>query len=202
MRIITIAALAVFISIQALAQTQVKKYDVKSGMVTYDQVMKVGKMEIKKKVIIYFDDYGMKECRETFDKDKLEDIYFSDGQFVYSIKPGKKVAYKQEKAYRGVGICVDWREFGTDKDKQAGKIVIKPSMKVAGQTCEVFETRDSKGKPTALYAGYKKILMYMSTKSTYTDMEQKAAKFEENANVPADKFKVPSGYTIDSSQMR
>ncbi len=198
---VTAFALCIF-GIQAFAQAPAKKYDMKSGIVTYDQVMKVGTMEIKKKIIISFDDYGMKECRETFDKDKLEDIYFSDGNFVYAIKPGKKVAFKQEKAYRGVGILADWNQFGTEKDVKSGKIKIKPAITVAGKSCEVFETRDKDGKPTAEYAGYKKVLMYMSTKSTYTDLEQKATKLEENANIPAEKFKVPSDFTIDASQMR
>jgi hypothetical protein len=203
MRSFTAIALATFIfTFQSFAQTQVKKYDIKSGIVTYNQVMKVGSMEMKKKVIIYFDDYGIKENRETFDKDKLIDSYFSDGNFVYAIKHGKKVALKKEKAYNGVGILTDWHQFGTEKDIQSGKIKIKPAMTVVGKSCDVFETRDKDGKPTAVYAGWKKVLMYMSTKSSYTDMEQKAIKFEENANIPADKFKVPSDYTIDSSQMR
>jgi hypothetical protein len=66
--------------------SQIKKYDIKSGIVTYDLNMKVAKMEIKKKTIVYFDDYGMKEYREMYSKDnKLEETYFSDGKNLYSV---------------------------------------------------------------------------------------------------------------------
>ena len=87
------------------AQSSFKKYDIKSGVVTYDQVMKMGSFEMKKKVIVYFDDYGMRECRETYEDTKLQETYFSDGKDIYSVlffrdsippgagKPKNSIAY-------------------------------------------------------------------------------------------------------------
>ncbi|MGD0592003.1 MAG: hypothetical protein ABSA44_14580 [Bacteroidota bacterium] len=81
---------AVFFMMTSPLRSQIKKYDIKSGIVTYDLIMKMGTMEMKKKTIVSFDDFGMKECRETFSDNKLEESYFSDGKNLYSAKHAKK----------------------------------------------------------------------------------------------------------------
>jgi hypothetical protein len=81
----------VFSMMTSPLRSQIKKYDIKSGIVTYELNMKMGKMEIKKKTVVYFDDFGMKECRETYSKDnKLEGTYFSDEKNLYSVNYTKK----------------------------------------------------------------------------------------------------------------
>jgi hypothetical protein len=40
---------------------QTKKYDIKSGIVTYDIATSIGEMKVGSKAIVYFDDYRMKE---------------------------------------------------------------------------------------------------------------------------------------------
>jgi len=177
------------------AQVTVKKYDIKSGIITYDLVMKVGDFEIKNKVIVYFDDYGMKECKETFSKDKLEQSYFSDGKDLYSVKHSSKTAFKQGSAYRGTELRVEWSEFGTEKDRSSGICKKIPSMKIAEKNCEMIETNDGKGT-VAKYGGWNKILLYMDVKTKDTETIQRALKVEENVKVSPDKFKVPAGYAI------
>ena len=195
-RITGIVILAVLCATGAMAQTAFKKYDIKSGIVTYDQTMTVGSMVMKKTVVIFFDDYGMKECRDTYSGKSLEESYFSDGKDLYSVRPAKKTAHKQGPAFRGVGIRVDWTDFGTDKDRQSGKIRFKPSMMIAGKNCDVFETGDEKKGDITTYGGWKKILMLLHSKSSMTEMLQRAVKIEEVA-VPEEKFKVPPGYIIE-----
>ena len=181
--------------VAALAQAQVKKYDMKSGVVTYESIMKMGDFQIKKKTIVYFDDYGMKECKETFSKDKLEESYFSDGKNLYLVKPDDKTAYKRGTAYRGTELRVEWSEFGTEKDRQSGKYKKLPAMKVAGKDCEMFEYNDGKGTITQ-YGGWNKILLYMAMKTKSMESIQRALKVEENVKVPAQKFKVPAGFAV------
>jgi hypothetical protein len=177
-------------------QSQIKKYDIKSGIVTYDLIMKMGKMEIKKKTIVYFDDYGMKECRETYSNDnKLEESFFSDGKDLFSARPAKKIVFKQGAAYRGTELRVEWSEFGTEKDRQSGKIKKMPAMSISGKNCESFESNDGKGT-IARYGGWNKILMYMSVKTKTVETVQKAVKVEENAKVSEEKFKIPAGYKV------
>lgn len=186
---------AAFLMLASPLRSQMKKYDIKSGIVTYDLVMKVGKMEIKKKTIVYFDDYGMKECRETFSDKKLEESFFSDGKDLYSARPAKKIVFKQGSAYRGTELRVEWTEFGTEKDRQAGKIKKISAMTIAGKKCEAFESNDGKGTVTR-YGGWNKILMYLSVKTKSVESLQKAVKVEENVKVSEDKFKIPAGYTV------
>jgi hypothetical protein len=186
---------AVFFMMSSPLRSQIKKYDIKSGIVTYDLIMKMGKMEIKKKTIVSFDDYGMKECRETFSGNKLEESYFSDGKNLYAVRPAKKIVFKQGAAYRGTELRVEWTEFGTEKDRQSGKIKKMPAMSIAGKNCESFGSDDGKGTVT-VYGGWNKILMYMHVKTKSVETVQKAVKVEENVKVSEDKFKIPAGYAV------
>jgi len=189
-----VLATIVFV-VAALAQAQVKKYDMKSGVVTYESIIKMGDFQIKKKVVVSFDDFGMKECKETFAKDKLEESFFSDGKNLYLVKPGGKTAYKRGTASRGTELRVEWSEFGTEKDRQSGKYKKLPAMKVSGKDCEMFEYNDGKGTVTQ-YGGWNKILLYMDLKTKSMESTQRALKVEENAKVPAEKFKVPAGFAV------
>lgn len=195
-RYMSLSLTALAFVIATVAQTQVKKYDIKSGIVKYDMTMKVGKMEIKKNTIVYFDDYGMKECRETFSKDnKLEETYFSDGKYLFSVNYTKKIAHKQGDAYRGTELRVEWTDFGSEKDRQSGKIKKMPAMSIAGKNCESFGSDDGKGTVT-VYGGWNKILMYLHVKTKSIETVQKAVKVEENAKVSEEKFKVPAEFAV------
>ncbi|MBI4727330.1 hypothetical protein HY768_08970 [candidate division TA06 bacterium] len=177
------------------AQTPVKKYDIKSGVVTCESIMKVSGMQIKEKIVVSFDDFGIKECKETFSGNTLRETYLSDGKDLYLVKPDDKTAYKRGTASRGTELRVEWSEFGTEKDRRSGKYKKLPAMKVAGKNCEVFEYNDGKGTITR-YGGWKKILLYMNLKTKGMETTQRALKVEENAKVPAGKFKVPAGFTV------
>jgi hypothetical protein len=193
--LLMLLALAVFAG-TASAQTAFKKYDIKSGIVTYEEVMKVSTMTIKTKYIVYFDDYGMKECRETWSVENvLTGVTFSDGKDLISLNIKKKKASKQGDAFRGTELRVEWSDFGTEKDRQSGKIKKLPAQVIAGKTCEIFESNDGKGGVTR-YGGWSKILMLLDSKSSSTHVVRTAVKVEENVPVPADKFKVPAGYSF------
>ncbi|MCI0473549.1 MAG: hypothetical protein L0Y76_08205, partial [Ignavibacteria bacterium] len=129
----------------SFAQAPVKKYDIKSGIVMFESIMKMGDFEIKKKIVVSFDDYGMKECKDTYSGDKLEESFFSDGKDLYLAKHKGKTAFKQGAASRGTELRVEWSEFGTAEDRQSGKYKNIPSMKVAGKSCDMFEYNDGKG---------------------------------------------------------
>lgn len=186
---------AIVFMVYATAQTPTKKYDIKSGIVTYESIMKMGDMEIKEKTIVYFDDYGMKECKETYSGDRLKESYFSNGKDLYRVRHDEKTAYKQGSAYRGTELRVEWTEFGTEEERQAGKYKKLPSITVAGKNCEMFEYNDGKGNITR-YGGWNKILLYMDLQTGGVQNIQRALKVEENAQVPPEKFQVPAGFKI------
>jgi len=75
-------------------------------------------MKIKNKSMVYFDDYGMKECHDIYAGERLTSSLFSDGQMVYEVNHGKKTASVREKAYRGTEFRFDWNEI-SEKDRTA-----------------------------------------------------------------------------------
>jgi hypothetical protein len=177
------------------AQTPVKKYDMKSGIITYELIMKMGKMEMKSKTVVYFDDYGLKECKDTYSGVNLEESYLSDGKDLFLVKHKQKKAYRQGTASRGTELRVEWTEFGTEKDRQSGKYKKLPAMTVAGKNCEMFEYNDGEGT-ISKYGGWNKILLYQDTQTKSVQSIQRAVKVEENVTISPDKFKVPAGFAV------
>jgi hypothetical protein len=193
----TLFALGVAFAILAVcpqdAQTQFKKYDIKSGIITFETVIDMGTMKIKNKSMVYFDDYGMKECHDIYAGERLTSSLFSDGQMVYEVNHGKKTASVREKAYRGTEFRFDWNEI-SEKDRTSGKAKKLPNVAVAGKNCESFMVGSSADK--TVYAGYGHVCLMIDLSSSTMRSEIKAVKFEENAKVPPEKFAVPAGYVV------
>jgi hypothetical protein len=173
--------------------SQVKKYDIKSGVITYDHVNIMGGFETTSKIVVWFDDYGMKECRETYENDKPTEATFNDGKEMYKIKYPDKAAFRMGAAYRGTEFRFAWDEV-SDRDKNKGIAKLIPNMTIAGKHCEAFEI-SQRGTITR-YAGWSHILFCMEMKTEGMTDTQKAVKIEENKVVPADKFKIPAGFTV------
>jgi len=184
---------AMVILTTAIVQSQIKKYDIKSGVITYESINSFG---MKLKIVVSFDDYGMKERRDTYLGDKLKESFFSDGKNLYQVNHMEKTAYNTGPAYRGTELRVEWTEFGTEADRKSGKYKKLPSRKIAGKNCEMFEYNDGKGTITQ-YGGWNKILLYMDTKMKDMENIQRALKVEENVKVSPEKFEVPKGYKIE-----
>lgn len=187
---LAIAAMLVFVTLDSSGQT--KKYEIKSCTITYEMTQKMAGLDLKTKIVLSFDDYGMKECRETYQGDKLREIYLSDGKDLYSLNPDKKTAFKRGKASRGTEVTIDWNDISSD-DKKSGKAKQLPNTTIAGKTCESF-VGNLQGSSTT-YASWNHIQMMIDMKSKDMSMLKKAVKVEEKTAVSADKFKVPAGYT-------
>jgi len=192
-RYLFLLLVAMSIMTTAVAQAQVKKYDIKSGVITYESNNSFG---IKMKIVVSFDDYGMRECRDTYLGDKLKESFFSDGKNLYRVNHMEKTAYNIGPAYRGTELRVEWTEFGTEADRKSGKYKKLPPKKIADKNCEMFEYNNGKGTITQ-YGGWNKILLYMDVKMKDMETIQRALKVEENVKVPAEKFEIPKGYKIE-----
>jgi hypothetical protein len=172
---------------------QTKKYDIKSCTITYEITQKMTGFDLKSKIVLSFDDYGMKECRETYQGDKLKEVYFSDGKDLYSLNPTKKTAFKRGKADRGTEVTISWNDVSSD-DKKSGKAKQLPNATIAGKSCESF-VAGLEGSTTT-YASWNHIQMMIDMKSKDVTTLKKAVSVDEKTAVPADKFKVPAGYTV------
>jgi hypothetical protein len=172
----------------------VNKYDIKSGIVTLEIVTTVAKTEIKMTKIVYFDDYGLKECQETYSNGKLGSVLFSDGKNKIALKLASKKAQNQGSTNSGIGMRVEINDMGTKKDIESGLVKKLPPMTIAGQTCEVIQV--ARGGTQDIYAGWHHVMVYMKSSSSGVTTEIKAVKLEANAAVPKDKFQIPAGFTM------
>ena len=196
-----IALSAAFAMLAALPQdvhAQVKKYDIKSGIITFETVIEMGTMKMKNKNMVYFDDYGMKECHETYNGEKLASSLFSDGQMEYVLLHGQKTVETRGKAFRGTEFRFDWNEI-PEKDKTSGMAKKLPNVTVVGKNCESFMVGSSTDK--TVYAGWGHVCLLMDISSPTMRSLIKAVKFEENVKVPPEKFTVPAGYKMKASGM-
>ncbi len=175
----------------------VKKYGIKSGIITFETAMEMSGMKIPGKKMIYFDDYGMKECEETYEDDVLKESFVSDGKDRFKLFHAGKTIYKVGTATNGIAMPFNWDEV-SQKDKGAGIAKSGGKVTVAGKECDSFTyvTETAGAQTTTKYAGWNHILLSMELSTSDMKSSEIAIKFEENAVVPADKFKAPAGYKV------
>jgi hypothetical protein len=166
----------------------IKKYQVKSGIITFDNDM----MGINQKSVLYFDDYGMKEAEERYDGENVKETNFCDGKNRYILIHKEKTAYTSGNCYRGTAYKFDWEEISKSDPKY--KVKKLGNKSVAGKDCESY-SMESGDYPT-VFAGWNNVCLFMETQSKFGTVIMKAVKVEENANVPAGKFQVPEGYEV------
>jgi hypothetical protein len=188
---LAIAATMGFMNLGTNGQT--KKYDIKSCTITYEMTQKMAGLDIQSKIVLSFDDYGMKECRETYQGNRIQEVFFSDGKELFKLQPAKKAAFRRGKSDRGTEPTISWNDVSSD-DKKAGKAQQLPSISIAGKTCESFKYTSD--KETTTYAVWNHVQMMIDMKSKEMSMLKKAVTVDEKTAVSADKFRVPAGYTI------
>jgi hypothetical protein len=172
---------------------QSKKYDLKSGIITFVETTAMGSMQHRKKVVVYFDDYGMKECRDVYVGDRITETFFSDGRTLYTIVHAEKTAYNRGSATRGTELRFDWEEVSA-RGKRDGTVRKLPNITVAGKNCESFERISSSEK--IVFAGWSHICLMTELTAPKMRKDSKAVSIEENVAIPAEKFKVPRGYAV------
>ncbi len=171
----------------------VKKYQLPAGTITYETKSKAGNYNSVTKSIVYFDDYGMKERKDSYDEEgNLKESFFSDGQSLYLLIHEDKSAFKRGNAYRGTEFKFDWDEIPS-KDKDSGKAKKGGNETILGKDCEVFYHESSVGK--AKYAGWQNICLAMDMEGSGVISKTIAQQIEEGP-VPAEKFAVPADYKM------
>ncbi|MGE5420319.1 MAG: hypothetical protein ACM3UT_09050 [Chloroflexota bacterium] len=166
------------------------KYGVKSGIVTFENTG----FGLTVKKILYFDDWGTREAEESFDTDgTLKETSLCDGKNIYLLIHKDKAAFNRGECFRGVAYKFDWAEASR------GGAEYKPTklsnQTIAGKDCEFFSLEISGAK--TIYAGWNNICFLIETPAMNEKVINKAVSFEENANIPADKFKVPADYKMN-----
>lgn len=170
-----------------------RKYKIKAATISYENVMKSGDFNVLQKTVVYFDDYGMKERKDTYDDEgNVAESFMSDGQYLYLLLHEDKTAYDRGKAYRGTEFKFDWEEISSE-DKENGNAEMGSNEMVAGKDCEVFYHKSDLGR--SKFAGWNNICLLVEASGSYGESSNRAVDIQEGA-VSADLFKVPEGYTL------
>jgi hypothetical protein len=173
------------------------KYDIKSGIVTYETKMEAAGMIIKSKKILYFDDYGAKECEEEYKSDAasgkeiLKGRNFTKDGFHYIISFENKGGVKTKMRGTGVAAKFDMDEAASMKENKFVKLADET---ICGKSCNAFSMETPSGKITM--SGWNRVTLKTSLAGNGIKSESTATKIEENASIPSDVFEVPKDMAI------
>ncbi|WP_170181188.1 hypothetical protein [Chlorobaculum thiosulfatiphilum] len=185
-----------------------KRYEIKSGIVHYEPQNLMGMGTTTE--TLYFDDYGRKEAVERVTESSVMGIktyehtmQVTDGQTGISYEIKKTVNGKDETSK--VATKSDLRAFQEMAQTMAKSLDVNELKKnmdyreegtetIAGVTGQKYSVAMNKEQPNARVYGvmYKNIVL----KSEMGSISTKAASIEENVAVPASKFEIPAGYTV------
>jgi len=169
-----------------------KKYDIKSGIITFENKVAILGKAAPQSQILYFDDYGKRERKELYEGDVLREAYVCDGKELFNL------VYEESTAYRsGPSVSGTETRFAGDPIPTSTKqIAIKklPKMKIAGKLCSAYEMTEN-GAATTL-AGWGHITLYTSSDAGGIHSASKAVKIEENAEIPEEMFRVPPQFRV------
>jgi hypothetical protein len=179
-----------------LAAANFKKYDIKSGIVTYDVVMSMGSMEIKSKQIVYFDEYGLVECQEEFSGGgeggmEINTVNFVKDGIRYSYSPSNRRGMKSKAMGSGVAARFDAMDMSAAQKteyhfKELG------SETICGRPCDGVFLSTSAGDTKTF--GWNHIMLRIDVENAKMSIRTStvAVKVEENVAIPAEKFTVPA----------
>jgi hypothetical protein len=170
---------------------QEKKYDIKSGIITYETTTLDGRVQVAGRIVLYFDQYGCQECKDTYVNGMLKESVLCDGKTVYTLWHDQRIVFKRGPASRGTEVRFDWDALPSG-EKAAGHIKRLPPLTMAGKVCEAFERITPEGVITC--AGANHILLYCERNLKGETSVMRAVAVDETKSVPAWKFVPPPGY--------
>ena len=185
-----VAAVLGFLSRDAAAQE--RKYDVKSGIITYETTTLEGDVRVAGRIVLYFDEYGRMECKDTYVNGMLKESVLCDGRTVYTLWHDQRIVFRRGPATQGTEARFDAES--TPLTDRGETVVHKlPSITCAGRSCDAYERVSSRG--STKYAGADHIVLYCSRNLRGEEWEMKAVSIDVTSKVPAWKFTPPAGYT-------
>jgi hypothetical protein len=180
-------------------------YGEKSGIVTYKPMEMMG---VKVNQTIFFDDYGKKEMREVTVEGNMmgmdmrqHTIDIRDGSITYHYEL-ENISGGEDRATKNVTKSTFTPEMAEQMNVANLSEAMKTKLKfkeegtetVAGLKGTKFSMAPDSTNPQNIVQGvhYKNIPLKLKA----GPMEMVVEKVELGANIPADKFKIPAGYTI------
>ena len=177
----------------SLGVAQAKKYDVKSGVVTFETLTTEGRITVVGKIVLYFDDYGRKECKDTYVGGMLTESVLSDGTNTYTIWHERREYFKRGPSTGGTEIRFDWEGIPDTRKHTLRKL---PDVEIANLPCEIYE--QSRGTTSVKLAGWNHILLYREDVRSGGSWVLKAVEVD-SVSVPQSKFLPPPTYDEKSA---
>ncbi|MCX6190602.1 MAG: hypothetical protein NTW54_13600 [Bacteroidetes bacterium] len=174
----------------------VKKYDLKSSIISYTNVMKTAGMEAKSRQVLYFTDSGKMQCREIFmtnpanGKEVLTASIIAKEGYVFTYSTTTMTGTKTKSSTRFIAGTDMFQDI--DKMKQMYKFVELANDTVCGKQCKVTLVTLPSGN--AKITTWNEVVLSTSFFDPKTKMsaDMKAFKIEENVEVPLSKFEIPA----------
>lgn len=167
-----------------------KKYDVRSGIITFNTSMSTLTVQMDYKTVVSFDNFGVRERRDTYDGDVLTETFLSDGFNNYNISHTHKKIVRTGKAYRGTESRFGWDKIH-EEDIKSGRVIKRPTQVIANKKCQVFSIMT--GVASVTYGGWKHIILLNEVESPGGKSFSRAVKVEINS-VDPETFNLPKGY--------
>jgi hypothetical protein len=178
---------------------QNKRYQIESGIITYDMTNNMigGKMT----QILYFDDWGLKEARETITEMsmmgqtiKTHKIDLAKEGYYYNLDLDKKTGTKFKRTLPA-GSEYDVSKFSQEMMKDYN-IKMLGKEDVAGKTCEKSSMDYSKMNMKGTVWNWQGITLKSDIDMGKINVKTIATKVDENASVPPSIFEVPADVQI------
>ncbi len=178
-----------------------KRYTIKSGILEYVVTGNQNGIET-----LYFDDFGRREAREqntiisVMGTNQVNNqTQYIDHEWSYNYDPSTNIATKinWKEAMAAMRGNQALRDFGEDMMKSHGGRKTG-TKEILGKSCDVWEI-EKFSTQTCIY----KNSVPLETNSTMAGMtfNSVATRFEENANVPAEKVRLPETAQVREMEM-
>lgn len=172
------------------------KYAIKSGVVVYNtQVMG---MDVKQ--TLTFDDYGNKEVQEMEMEvmgTPIHTLTLAKDGYIYTIDLVNRTATKVP----GMSVNSSSIDFENLSDEMVQKMNLKKigTEEMLGKKCDKMSIDYTDMQMTGTFLVYKGVALKMETEVSTMAINLVAESFEENPDIDASKFEIPSDITINEN---
>ena len=176
------------------------KYKIKSGIVRMN--IETSMMKGTTKATLYFDDYGKKESTETMmdmemmgQKIKVHQLTLIKGEYVINVDLDKKMCTKMKIPSNLDPTKVNFENLTSEMIKEYN-IKKEGSETVLGKKCDIYSMFHAQSSTKGKVWVWNGISIKSEMNASGINIKTTTTKIEENVQVPASKFEVPSGIKI------
>lgn len=178
---------------EPVMETPKGKYELKSGIVVYKTQM----MGMEVKQTLSFDDYGKKEATDIMMEmmgTKIHTVTITKEGYVYTLDMVNKTGTKAPANPKN-NANIDFQNLSREMEKEMN-LKKEGTETFLGKTCEKISIDYAKMQMKGSFLVYKGVALKVDTDMGTLKMNLTAQGFEENPQIPAEKFEIPADIII------